>query len=372
MADIIKINTDSMKQYAARLAQVNARVVRLNFRIKALYGRVGLIGLYNLIRADQLIHFNWNIELARNYLVQTANEFNTVEAGLSGQLSIWSRFLDESIKIAVLGASVPILPAYGKYVSKDKFNDEIEKRRKAKGKSALPEQKKHDIKQKNKDSKFYKKKGTILEADAEKDLFDKSVLEKKAEGDSKYAEGSAELKLVTAGVTAGASAGLYTYEQDKDGKKKKIFSPGVNAEVGASVSVLAAAADGRIGLGKDKKDLGVYGSAEADVLTAEAKAKLAVNRKQAMVDLGAEADVAKISGTAGVSVLGADVGVSGSLKFGVGVHAKAGYVDGHIKVDIGAAVGLGADVGLDIDVGGAVKAVAGVAKSAWDGLISLF
>ena len=60
MADIIKINTDSMKQYAARLAQVNARVVRLNFRIKALYGRVGLIGLYNLIRADQLIHFNWN------------------------------------------------------------------------------------------------------------------------------------------------------------------------------------------------------------------------------------------------------------------------------------------------------------------------
>lgn len=178
---------------------------------------------------------------------------------------------------------------------------------------------------------------------------------------------------MTGEAHASAAAGLYVYEKDKDGNTKRIFSPGVNAEVGASASVLEGSAEGRIGLGKDKNALGVYGGAEAKVLTAEAKAKVAVNRKEVFAGASAEADVAKVSAHGGVSVLGTDVGVSGSVKFGIGAHANVGYTDGKVKVDVGAALGLGADVGFEVDVSGTVKGISnGVkavckgARSAWN------
>ena len=67
-------------------------------------------------------------------------------------------------------------------------------------------------------------------------------------------------------------------------------------------------------------------------------------------------------------MLGTDVGVTGSLKVGVGAHAEVGYTDGKLKVDIGAAVGVGFDLGFEVDVSGTVDAVVDVATSAWDGV----
>ena len=153
---------------------------------------------------------------------------------------------------------------------------------------------------------------------------------------------------------------------NSDGKTKKIFSPGVSAEVGASVAVVDVGAEGRIGLGEDKNMLGLYGDVNAEVLSAEAKGKVAVNRNEVYAGVSAEADLAKVSASGGVAVLGTDIGATGSLKVGVGAHAEVGYTDGKFKVDIGAAVGVGFDLGLEVDVSGTVDAVCDFASSAWE------
>ncbi len=223
-------------------------------------------------------------------------------------------------------------------------------------------------KQVNPDEEWYDEKGTILEGTVEGKV-EGSVVEGKLAGSNDWAEGSVDAKVLTGEAHATGTFGLYVYEKDKDGNTKRILSPSVSAEIGASAAVVQINAEGRIGLGEDNNMLGVYGDAEAEALTAEAKAKVAFNRNEVYAGASAEADLAKISGTAGVSVLGTDVGVSGSLKVGVGAHAEVGYTDGKLKVDIGAAVGVGFDLGFEVDVGGTIDAVADVATSAWNATV---
>lgn len=256
--------------------------------------------------------------------------------------------------------STSVTPGYGSYKDKNILGDS----------DHLNINRKQDIvedfgKQINKDEKWYKPKATILEGKVE-DKIEGSVLEGQLSGGNDWAEGSVYGKVLTGEAHAGASVGLYVYTKDKDGNTQKLFSPGVSAEVGASVSALEVGADGRIGLGEDKNMLGLYGDANAELLTAEAKAKVALNSKEIYAGASAEADLAKVSATGGVSVLGTDVGVNGSLKVGVGAHAEVGYTDGKLKVDIGAAVGVGFDLGFEVDVSGTVDAVSDAVTSAWD------
>lgn len=433
----IKVNTTAMRQYANRLGSVCSRLTKLNGRMNNLYKNSGLIGLRKIINASIILDCKSRLFKAQNYLNETAREFELVEANLSNQnpmnfdlnkayihdiisnikdknfgrlllikelkkcfrenskpvvmgkaASIWDDLINGDISenisgavhskgnddkfrkllVGALGASVITNSGY-EY--DDAFNEKLKDILSNKNIN-FPEQDKKDHYQKNKDESFYKKNGTILDAEAEAKA-EGSVLDGKISGDSKYAEGSLEGKVLTGEAHASAAAGLYVYEKDKDGNTKRIFSPGVNAEVGASASVLEGSAEGRIGLGKDKNALGVYGGAEAKVLTAEAKAKVAANRKEVFAGASAEADVAKVSAHGGASVLGTDVGVSGSVKFGIGAHANVGYTDGKVKVDVGAALGLGADVGFEVDVSGTVKGISnGVkavckgARSAWN------
>lgn len=258
--------------------------------------------------------------------------------------------------------SASMAPEYGKYKDKKVLGDKDHL-------NVNHEQQKKESKPYGADETWYKDpKATILEQKAEikKEV---SVLDGKRSGDNGWAEGSVEGKVLTAEAHAEAAAGLYVYTKDKDGKVNKVFSPGVSAEVGASASVLEGSAEGRIGLGEDKNMLGLYGEAEAKVLTAEAKAKFAVNSKEAYAGFNAEADLAKVTASGGVAVLGTDVGVTGSLKVGVGAHAEFGVTDGKIKVDFGVAVGVGFDLGLEVDVSGTVDAITDVATSVWDGAV---
>lgn len=438
----IKINTSSMKQYASRIGTVNARVVRLNNRIKDLYTKVGLVGLYNLIQADALTGYSWRLSRAQSYLNQTALDFESVENQLncldpthfnlsaavltdiinqykdktltpvdiftaaqrilrntkksvetSSSESVWDKFWDgdlkEKLEGSVLGVlwnddesflkfltgslSASLSPGYGKYEKDNAFNQDINDFLESKGKSPLPKQQKKEGvgKQINKDEEFYDKTGTIFETKAEAKA-EGSVLDGKLSGDSEYANGSLEGKLLTAQAYANAAGGFYVYEKDKDGNTKRIFSPGVSAEVGASASVFEGKADGRIGLGEDKNMLGLYGDGELKALTAEAKAKVAVNKNEIFAGASAEADLVKVTASGGVSVLGADVGLTGSLKVGAGAHANVGYTDGKLKVDVGAAVGIGFDVGFEVDIGGTVDAVCDGATAVWNGVKGFF
>lgn len=258
--------------------------------------------------------------------------------------------------------SASVKPKYGEYKDKkvlgdkDHFDVNVDQ-----------DKIRDESKQVNPDEKWYKEKATVLEGTAQAKV-EGSVLDGRIAGSNDWAEGSVEAKILTGEAHAEASMGLYVYTKDKDGNTKKLFSPGVSAEVGASVAAVQVEVDGRIGLGEDKNMLGLYGDVGAEALTAEAKAKIAANRNEIYAGASAEADLAKVSGSAGVAVLGTDVGVTGSLKVGVGAHAEVGYTDGKFKVDIGAAVGVGFDLGLEVDVSGTVDAVTDFATDAWDGV----
>ena len=274
-------------------------------------------------------------------------------ATAEGALHTFPWINDESyLKILSGSASASATPKYGKY------EDE----------SAIYERKQNvigDGKKTNADTSWYDKKGTILEAEAEAKI-EGSVLKGQVGTSGEYGNGSIEGKILTGEAHAKASAGLYVYDRDGDGNITRIFSPGVDAEIGASIAAFALAANGRFGLGENNNMLGVYGNAEASALSAEAKAKFTVNSKQVYGKASAEANLVEAKGSAGVSVLGTDIGVSGSVKVGIGAHAEAGFVDGKLKVDVGAAIGVGFSVGFEVDVSGTVDAVCGAAKSAWD------
>lgn len=234
------------------------------------------------------------------------------------------------------------------------------------GKKVIPKQKKIPIYRINKDVDWYgDPKGTIAEVKREAKI-EGSVIDAKASGSAKYAQGEISAKVVTGEAHASANAGLYVFEKGPDGEVKRVLSPAVKAEVGTSGAIIDVAASGRVGLGEDNNMLGAYGKGEVKLGSAEAKAKASLSTKEAYFGASAEADLVKAEGTAGVSVLGTDIGVSGAAKFGIGAHAEVGCTDGKFKADVGLAVGLGVDIGFEVDISGTVDAVTGWAESALD------
>lgn len=215
------------------------------------------------------------------------------------------------------------------------------------------------------DEDWYEEKATILEGKAEAKV-EGSVLEGRVGVSGEAGNLSAEVKALTGEAHASIGGGLYVYDKDKDGNTVRMFSPGVAAELGVSAAALSLAVEGRTGFGEDNNMLGVYGEGEAKALSGEATAKVSLNRNEIKAKASAEANLVEAKGTAGISVLGADVGVSGSVKVGIGAHAEIGFTDGVLKADVGAAIGLGISVGVEVDVGGMVDAVCDAAQSAWD------
>lgn len=218
---------------------------------------------------------------------------------------------------------------------------------------------------------YAEKKGTIISGELE-GILEGSLLHFAASGKSDWGEGSIDAKVGTAELHGKLSGGLYVF--DKDGNK--VLAPSIDAEVGASVSLLAITAAGKVG----NDMLGGYADAEIAAGKYEAKGTASVsifNEKgqldlQAKAKASAEAVAFEAKGSAGVTVLGTDIGVSGSVKVGVGVHAEVGIVDGVVKVDVGASLGIGFSVGFEVDIGGAVDAVCGAAKGAWNAVKGWF
>lgn len=131
------------------------------------------------------------------------------------------------------------------------------------------------------------------------------------------------------------------------------FAPGFGAEIGASVSVFSANAEGLLG----SDYLGIYGEAGIDVGKVSAEMGFAAG----LVDetgkynpsLGFEASLeavaAQVNGSTGVRIMGTDIGVSGSAGFGIGAHADIGIMDGKLSVDVGAYLGVGLSGSFEID-----------------------
>lgn len=262
--------------------------------------------------------------------------------------------------------SSSLKPQYGEY--KDEEAEELLKKEK------LGDHKKDS------EEDWYDKKGTVFQVEAES-IYEGNAIEMMAAAKGKAGNASIEARVGTVEAHAKASAGLYLYERDTDGKVIRKLAPGVEAELGASIAVFAVETEGRIGFGQDNNMLGLYGDGEINVGKAAAAGKVTASlygkdgkvNPQAYGEVKLEAVAAEAKGTAGISALGTDIGVSGSLNIGIGAHAKAGVVDGKFKVDVGASVGIGVSVGFEVDVGGsvamlgdAIDTVVGTAKSVWD------
>ncbi len=184
-----------------------------------------------------------------------------------------------------------------------------------------------------------------------------------------FEDGNINIVVGNAEAHSNISAGLYVV--GADGEKK--FSPGVNAEIGGSVTALDInweqqwLGDEMWGLNTDAEVTAGKIEGKADI-----GAQLYDENGKLDVQLGASAKVeaiaAEAKGSVGLNVLGGEVGIGGSINFGIGAHADIGYKDGVFKFDIGASVGLGASINAEIDIGGMVDTVCDTASAAWNGL----
>lgn len=82
MADII-VDTYKLNQYAQRIAQVNGRITRIDRRLDSLYWQVGLQGLFDLLQADLLTGYSWRLSRCKDYLQNTAADFEKVEKSIN-------------------------------------------------------------------------------------------------------------------------------------------------------------------------------------------------------------------------------------------------------------------------------------------------
>ena len=211
---------------------------------------------------------------------------------------------------------------------------------------------------------FYKKQATVLEnkktASASASIYD-----------GKYDVGdNGELSVVVGEAEAHASISGGFYVIGANGEKK--FSPGVSAEIGASATALEIEweqqwlGDENLGLNSDVTVTAGKASAKANVgaqvFGSDGKLDLQLGASASAEAIGGE-----IEGSVGVNVLGGEVGVKGSVNYGIGAHADVGYRDGVFKCDVGASLGVGVSLGFEVDAGGMVDTVSDAASAVWDG-----
>lgn len=88
MSDAIRINTNNLREYAARIDRVNSRLMKIDARLKRLYYNVPVSELWTLIKVDAITGYSWNLRQCSNYLRETAGDFEAVERELSRQNDI--------------------------------------------------------------------------------------------------------------------------------------------------------------------------------------------------------------------------------------------------------------------------------------------
>ncbi len=82
----IQVNTNKLRDYAGRLAAVNARIDSLDRRLNTLYSKVSIWDWWTIFKVDALTGYSWRLLKCVNYLNDTAAEFEAVEAKLLTQI----------------------------------------------------------------------------------------------------------------------------------------------------------------------------------------------------------------------------------------------------------------------------------------------
>ncbi len=221
---------------------------------------------------------------------------------------------------------------------------------------------------------FYDKKSTIYEVNkgisVSNSLYEANI--------NTPGNGNIKVDVGRSEAHAGIRAGMYVMGADK---KKDIFSPGVEADIGTSYTMLDIDYNQKL-LGND--EFGAEANGEIVVGQCSAEAGLGVTLRdengainpQANVNVSAEAIGAKAEGDVTGKLFGGEVKAGGSINYGIGGHANVGLKDGVFKVDIGASAGLGASVNFDVDVAGiatgAAKCASKQMNKCWKNINKIF
>ncbi|MEE0863271.1 MAG: hypothetical protein U0L79_09840 [Lachnospiraceae bacterium] len=400
MSEIV-VDTYKLSTYAQRISDVNIRIAKLDEQLKTLYKKIQIKDLVELVKIDAMLGYSVKLERCEKYLYKTAAEFDAVENLIQSldPLKFKKPNWGQRTAISILAHKDYIYDYLidkiknSKYIRKNSIqiggseffltdliwavNENIEEEDSGNVEvqymtcKTKEETETTYFKYNNKfEFKYEKGPGMTINSDKGWSKEELAIIEKKYEvgiegsvisetyrAENDWGKGELNVDVFTGEAHAGAAAGLYMYKRDDNGKLVRYFSPGVRAEAGVSCAAYSMDANGRIGLGEDKNLLGVYGKGELKAASGEAKAGVGINSNEVKAELSAEADLAKAEGTVGVSVLGADIGVTGAVKAGFGGHLEAGYTDGVIKLDVGAAFGVGGDVALEVDMSKPVEAV---------------
>lgn len=81
----LSVDTYKLAEYADRIREVNTRIAKLDGRLDALYWKVGLLGLWNLMQADILTGYSWRLNRCADYLSNTAADFENLERELAAK-----------------------------------------------------------------------------------------------------------------------------------------------------------------------------------------------------------------------------------------------------------------------------------------------
>ncbi len=420
----IKLDTYKLDSKASRINALYKRINSLDGRIDKYYRDLKNslpLPLWALVPAKASVdQFAYKLQRAENYLRQTSDDFEKLEKDLDYDKAVKSlKFIGSTLLDSILHPvpsiwnwGIPV-PDYRPPINPSLFHNVIYYpggllfgaaignlivNGTASSKSELKAG--HELKDVNKaikdklekeglreklkdDKKYYKydengKKVEIDEKDAPK-FYDReaTILEYKNEGkvsaelykgEWSNDKGKASVTIGEAEAHAEFSAGFYVIGDD--GTKK--FSPGVKAEVGASVTAFEIEGEYQL-VGNEMLGINTEGSITAGEVSAKADATAQIFSEDGKLDIqlgasaSAEAIVAEAKGSVGANVLGGEVKATGGVNFGIGAHADIGYRDGVFKCDVGASLGIGVSIDIEVDVGGMVNTVVDGCKSAWEG-----
>lgn len=208
---------------------------------------------------------------------------------------------------------------------------------------------------------FDKNLGSIFTVGKEWDFFGKQEKDggKWHEVDGTWNEGehyNYHIGSIVYDAGAKLRAGLFMYEEKEDGSSRKYIAPGVVAEIGGSIAVAEYDGQLKFGFGENKDLFNFHLGGDLSVLSAEAKGGLYAqvdpqdwNESGLYGGASAEADLAKVTVTPGVTVLGVDINFVAYGSAGAGAHAEAGVQDWKFRAEAGASAGLGGGYGLEVD-----------------------
>lgn len=76
----MRADPDKMRAYADRLRRVNNRLMNLDRDLDSLYWQVGLLDVYDILKANMITRYSFRVTAAATFLDNAAGKLETAES----------------------------------------------------------------------------------------------------------------------------------------------------------------------------------------------------------------------------------------------------------------------------------------------------